>query len=90
MSVKVEMGCGATYAGISLVSSLGNKETETVRRKEGGREGKRACPSWPQSQSQGRLPYRCIDRTRQTAEGRGGAGSPAVHYLSVTALRYSM
>lgn len=29
-------GPGATYAGISLVSSLGNKETETVRRKEGG------------------------------------------------------
>lgn len=32
-----ESGGVATYAGISLVSSLGNKETETVRRKEGGR-----------------------------------------------------
>ena len=32
-----ESGGVATYAGISLVSSLGSKETETVRRKEGGR-----------------------------------------------------
>lgn len=30
-------GQGATYAGISLVSSLGNKETEVVRKEGGGR-----------------------------------------------------
>lgn len=39
---------GATYAGISLVSSLGNKETEVVRRKESGGGGEHwALPSWP-------------------------------------------
>lgn len=54
-------GQGATYAGISLLSSLGNKETEVVRKEGGGRwwvaesiggrwgGGRWAFPSWPQS-----------------------------------------
>lgn len=37
-------GQGATYAGISLVSSLGNKETEVVRRKEGEEGGGQPSP----------------------------------------------
>lgn len=95
-------GHGATYAGISLVSSLGNKETEVVREKaSGGRwqaaEPVAAGPSPLGHKSDGwvwwvRASYPARHAQigpdiQQSAEG--APRSQAACYLSVTALRYS-
>lgn len=71
-----------------MVSSLGNKETETVRRKEdrgrtvGRQSGWTLGLPFPATKQRADVehpasrPARCADKTRRTAEGTGGAQVP--------------
>lgn len=69
-----EGGGGATYAGISLVSSLGIKETETVRRKEGGGGAEVGTEPGAGVEGPAASPVR-LRRQDQRAEGGGAPGS---------------